>query len=158
MTNQIIYCRPQALVFSMVKTMIFTLLFLLLPLLPQAQQKGKVEVIQSAVVDSLVSISRQPALNKTEGFRIQVFMESGNQAVSHAQETIANFEASYPGLPAYLSFGQPYYRVRVGNFRTRLEAESQLRFIIISYPKAFVIKETIEPPALYPPSNNNPEP
>ncbi|HQO50639.1 MAG TPA: hypothetical protein PK939_09440, partial [Bacteroidales bacterium] len=63
--------------------MFYALLFLLLPLLPLAQQKGKVEVIQSAVVDSLVSLSRQPALNKTEGYRIQVFMESGNQAVSH---------------------------------------------------------------------------
>ncbi len=118
-----------------------------------SQTTGKPKVIQPALLDSLIELSKRPALNKIEGFRIQIFMESGNNAVSHAEETIAGFNAAFPDIPAYLSFGQPYYRVRVGNFRSRLEAESQLRFIIITYPKAFVIKETIEPPALYPATN-----
>ncbi len=114
-----------------------------------AQTTSGLEIIQSPLVDSLLEItSRTPSLNKIEGFRIQIFMESGNQAVSHAQEAIAQFEASFPEIPTYLSFGQPYYRVRAGNFRTRLEAENQLRLIQITFNKAFIIKENIEPPAI----------
>ncbi|MBW7847004.1 MAG: SPOR domain-containing protein [Bacteroidales bacterium] len=119
------------------------------------QQHGLMSLIQPVQLDSLIELSKRPAFNKIEGFRIQIFMESGNMAVNHAQETIATFNNAFPDIPAYLSFGQPYYRVRVGNFRTRLEAESQLRYIAMTYPKAFVIKETIEPPALYPSTINN---
>ncbi|GAB1419409.1 hypothetical protein MASR2M12_21740 [Bacteroidales bacterium] len=135
---------------------ILVLVVVLLFFLPvNAQQHGKMSLIQPVQLDSLIELSKRPAFNKIEGFRIQIFMESGNQAVNHAQETIAAFTNAFPEMPAFLSFGQPYYRVRVGNFRTRLDAESQLRYIAISYPKAFVIKETIEPPTLFPSTINN---
>ncbi len=121
----------------------------------KSQQQGRMILIQPSQLDSLIEMSKRPAFNKIEGFRIQIFMESGNEAVDRAQETITAFNDLFPDIKAYLSFGQPYYRVRVGNFRTRLEAEGQLRYVAITYPKAFVIKETIEPPALYPSTINN---
>jgi hypothetical protein len=135
------------------------LLFLFLSIVGYGQTKGKLEVIQSPLVDSLVEITRNnPSLSKIEGFRIQIFMEAGNQAVNNAQAVISDFQAQFPELQTYLSFGQPYYRVRVGNFRTRLEAENQLRNILLSFSKAFIIKEIIDPPALFSTTINNPEP
>ncbi|HRZ76622.1 MAG TPA: SPOR domain-containing protein, partial [Bacteroidales bacterium] len=40
------------------------------------------------------------------------------------------------------------YKVRVGDFRTRLEAEGFLQQILTEYPGAFVIKDMIRFPPL----------
>jgi hypothetical protein len=137
----------------------FFLLFFLLAFFAQtqSQNEGSVRISQDPRVDTLIAISRNYSANqKTEGFRIQIFMESGNEAVNSANAVIAEFSESFPDLPAYLSFGQPYYRVRVGDFRTRLEAEGQLRFIVRQFGQAFIIKDLIEPPQLPAfPSNTN---
>ncbi len=126
------------------------IVFLLLATDVYCQEKGSIRVIQPAGLDSLLAISKNnKAYNKIEGYRVQIFMESGNEAVGRAQQVIADFAAIHPNIPTYLSFGQPYYRVRVGNFRTRLEAESQLPNISLRYSKAFIIKENIEPPQLF---------
>lgn len=127
----------------------FSILMLAVSAFAQNQNQGSIRISQDPRVDTLLIISRNySAHQKTEGFRIQIFMESGNEAVNSANTTIAQFSESFPELPAYLSFGQPYYRVRVGDFRTRLEAEGQLRFIVRQFSQAFVIKDLIEPPQL----------
>ncbi|MDP2236546.1 MAG: SPOR domain-containing protein [Bacteroidales bacterium] len=113
------------------------------------QTEGSVRIFQDSRVDTLLAISRQyTGIQKIDGFRIQIFMESGNEAVNSAHAAIKQFSESFPDLPSYLSFGQPYYRVRVGDFRTRLEAEGQLRFIVQQFGQAFIIKDLIEPPQL----------
>lgn len=115
----------------------------------QNYNQGSLMIIQDPRVDSLMELSkRNPAYQTIEGYRIQIFMESGNEAVNRANETIAKFHENYPEIPAYLTFGQPYYRVRVGDFRTRLEAEGKLRFIINQYSNAFITKDMIGSPQL----------
>jgi hypothetical protein len=95
------------------------------------------------VQDSIFRVS-----HKQEGFRIQIFMESGNEAVNRANEVIDQFKEDFPDIPTYLSFGQPYYRIRVGDFRNRIEAERSLRMINKLYSQAFITKDMIEPPVL----------
>jgi hypothetical protein len=51
-------------------------------------------------------------------------------------------------VPVYLGYRQPYYRIRVGDFRTRLEAEGYLRRIVRNHSQAFVIKDKIRMPKL----------
>jgi hypothetical protein len=127
----------------------FSILFLAFFTHANGQTEGSVRVFQDSRVDTLLSISRQySGIQKIDGFRIQIFMESGNEAVNSAHAAIRQFSESFPDLPSYLSFGQPYYRVRVGDFRTRLEAEGQLRFIVQQFGQAFIIKDLIEPPQL----------
>jgi hypothetical protein len=57
------------------------------------------------------------------GFRVQIFFDSGNNARSKATAIRAEFIARNPDVGAYLSFQEPYFKVRVGDFRTRIEAE-----------------------------------
>jgi sporulation domain protein len=45
----------------------------------------------------------------------------------------------YKQYPALLTFESPNYKVRIGSFRTRLEAEKNLIEIKKSYPAAFVV-------------------
>ena len=48
-------------------------------------------------------------------------------------------KSKYKQYPVLLTFESPNYKVRLGSFRTRLEAEKKLVEIKKSYPAAFVI-------------------
>jgi hypothetical protein len=82
------------------------------------------------------------------GYRIQLFMESGNTALEKAEKVVEKFEDKHDNVPAYITFGEPYYRVRIGDFRTRLEAIKFLDQIQRSYPQAWVVKDKIYFPIL----------
>ena len=82
------------------------------------------------------------------GYRIQLFMESGNTALEKAEKVTEKFENKYKNVSAYITFGEPYYRVRIGDFRTRLEASKFLDIIQRNYPQAWVVKDKINFPLL----------
>jgi len=111
---------------------------------------GDVRVKGDSRIDSL--IQRHIALNEKfpeiEGYRVMVFFESGNNSKDSALKVIERFHEDYPEIPAYLSYNSPYYRVRVGNFRTRMAGERFLNQIKGRYPNAWVIESSIEPPKL----------
>jgi len=51
-------------------------------------------------------------------------------------------------VPAYVSFNPPYYRVRVGDFRSEMEAKRFLNRIKYDYPNGWVVKTSISLPKL----------
>ncbi len=101
-------------------------------------------------VDDLLKlhIAYNTAFPVMTGYRIQLFMESGNTALEKAEEVTEKFEEKYDNVPAYITFGEPYYRVRIGDFRTRLEAIKFLDMIQRTYPQAWVVKDKIYFPLL----------
>lgn len=105
-------------------------------------------VISDARIDSLVNIHIEH--NKKYpvflGYRIQILKASGNDALALTEEAKAKFMKKYTSAPVYLTFDEPYYRVRVGDFRTRLEAEKFLKKISRKYPGAWVIQDYINFP------------
>lgn len=113
-----------------------------------AQHKGTLHVNQDSRIDRLMRKQREvyDANNTMNGFRVQIFMEIGNEAVDHAKVVKKDFEEQYPDLPIYLSYEQPYYRLRVGDFRNRVEAEKYLRILKPQYGVAFVTADIINPP------------
>lgn len=106
--------------------------------------------VEDARIDSLLQlhIAYNMAFPVMPGYRIQLFMESGNSALTEAEEIIEIFEDKYDHIPAYITFGEPYYRVRIGDFRTRLEAIKFLDQIQRHYPQAWVVKDKINFPEL----------
>lgn len=123
---------------------------ILAPFFVQAQTKGSLQLNQDPKVDAILDkhIRILEANNAIDGFRIQIFMEAGNDAVAHADSVLASYHEAFPDIPAYLSFGQPYYRIRVGDFRNRLDAERALNIIRQKYSNAFVTAEKILPPKI----------
>ncbi|MEA3504086.1 MAG: SPOR domain-containing protein [Bacteroidota bacterium] len=111
---------------------------------------GDVKIIQDSRVDSLVQkhIKINGMQEGIQGFRIQIFFDAGNNSKDNANEVIEVFLNQYPDVSVYLSFKQPYYRVRVGDFRTRMEGEKFLLRIKRKYPNAWVINDEINYPAL----------
>lgn len=127
---------------------LFLILIFVLPFCSFSQNEGYVNKKQDKRVEQL--IQRQKDIHAADatidGFRIQIFMESGNDAVELANAAIEEFKEKYPDMPIYLVFGQPYYRLRVGDFRTRLEAEKVFQTLSKDYKKAFITSDRIQLP------------
>jgi len=82
----------------------------------------------------------------TDGFRIQIFMESGNYSKKKAYTIKKSFADLYPDEQVYVLFNEPYYKVRIGDFRSRLDAERELENVVIDYPVAFIVPDKIRFP------------
>lgn len=129
------------------KSIVILISFLLLNTGISSAQNTNHEDIR---VDDLLKlhIAYNAAFPVMTGYRIQLFMESGNTALEKAEEVTEKFEGKYDNVPAYITFGEPYYRVRIGDFRTRLEAIKFLDMIQRNYPQAWVVKDKIYFPLL----------
>ncbi len=112
--------------------------------------KGDVKIIQDSRIDSIVKL--HIAYNKSQdgimGYRVQIFFDAGNNSLERAEAVATEYQTLFPADTAYISFTEPYYKVRVGDFRTRLEAEGFMQKILFDYPNAFVIKDRIRFPEL----------
>ena len=128
--------------------LLLTVLFSFISVCCFSQNEGYVIIEQDYRVEQLIQRQREihVADSTIDGYRIQIFMESGNDAVEHANMVIEEFKLKYTDLPIYLVFGQPYYRLRVGDFRTRLEAEKIFQTLSKDYKKAFITSDRIQLP------------
>lgn len=104
---------------------------------------SKVEVIQSMELDRLVGRAEDQSLagadNKESardlGYRIQVFSDNNiRTAKSNAEYRKRQIESQMPEIRGYLTFDSPYWRVRVGDFRTQAEAASAMRSLKEAFP------------------------
>lgn len=141
------------------KKIFVTSLFLLVYAISQAQYNGEgsVVVIQNSLVDSLlqdyydlrVRIMENPDNKAIPGYRIQIFFDSGLNSSDRAKQSRDEFMLKFPEISAYVSWKAPNYRVRVGDFRSRLEAERTRQLILFDYPSAWVSKDEINFPIIF---------
>ncbi|NTW26431.1 MAG: SPOR domain-containing protein [Lentimicrobium sp.] len=134
------------------KTSVLSFLLLVIALYTSAQS-GSAEVIADPKINQLVEkhIFLNQHQSSLDGWRVQIFFDSGANSKRKATEVLNQFNGQHPETNAYLSFREPYYRVRVGDFRTRLEAEGFMKTIQSEYPNAFAASDKINPPL---PDNN----
>ena len=115
-----------------------------------AQSRGSLNVNQDDRIESL--IAKQRLLYRIDssfsGYRIHVFMEIGNEALDHAKAVKTQFENAFPDIPIYLTYAEPYFRLRAGDFRNRVEAEKNLRRIKPRFKEAFVTADMIYRPRI----------
>ncbi|HPK05977.1 MAG TPA: SPOR domain-containing protein [Bacteroidales bacterium] len=87
-------------------------------------------------------------IHPLEGYRIQIFFDSGNLSKRNASKVREEFIKLFPDVEAYITFKEPYYRVRVGDFRTSLEANGFRKKILQYYPHAFTVNDQINAPSI----------
>ncbi len=106
---------------------------------------GVVEVIQDAKISQLAEQYRKMSLNNPEmdGYKVQIFFDSGSNSKNKAASVKDEFESLYPEVKPYLSYKEPYYRVRVGNFHSLIEAVGFKKKINSDYPNSFPVKDKI---------------
>lgn len=132
------------------KRFFFLYLFLAITSLAFSQNSGSLNVNQDTRIATLIQKQRQiHALDSTfSGYRIHIFMEIGNEALAHAEKVKKQFEEAFPDIPIYLSYSEPYFRLRAGDFRNRVEAEKCLHRIKPQFREAFVTADMVFEPKI----------
>lgn len=137
------------------KTAIIRYCFFLLLMFSSAvtfgQTRGKVQVIRDPLFDTL--LAKRTMLNtggrnssggySSYGYRVQIFSGSNRSAAFNAQ---ARFNREYPELRTYITYHEPNFKVRAGDFRTRIEAERMKNQLTDTFSAMFIISEKINPP------------
>lgn len=120
--------------------------FCILVLLSLAVFAGEpVKISRDSRVDAL--LNKHIKYNQTapvSGYRINIYSQSGNNSHSAAVAAQAQFAELFPEMKSYLSFEEPYFKVKVGNFRTRLEATATLTKLQTNYPQAYVVRDNLD--------------
>ena len=123
-------------------------LFILLPSLSVAQADTTLSENESIIsinekgINTLVSKYEAilKARNGVNGWRVQIMFKTKKEEI---QQLKIAFIKLYPEIPAYLEYDAPYYRVRVGNCKTKLEAIKIKHQISKKFPGAYPVPEII---------------
>jgi len=113
-------------------------------------EMGKVSIKQDPRITQLMNAyyiqnASRPGL---QGFRLRIFFDLGQQSRTNSLEVMNQFMEDFPGIPVYRTFDSPYYKVSVGDFRSRDEALKLHQRISRRYPKAFIVPEWINFPRI----------
>ncbi len=128
----------------------------------KAQQAGVVEVQKDTLISLLqhfradheinpvaprmVSLGARPVDRskatrvKKRGFRVQIY--SGNNR-NEAYAVQSRFRNEYGDIDSYISYDEPNYRVKVGDFTSRAVANNFMRELRSQYSNVFVFQEDI---------------
>ena len=79
------------------------------------------------------------------GYRIRIYSESGVGAKEEQQRVKARFLTLYPGIDAYNSYDEPFFKIYVGDCRTRSEALKLMDKIERNFPNPFIVDDFIVP-------------
>ena len=121
-------------------------------------QKGEVNVIKDPLIDSLiakrlevyrtggdVTVKMNKPIVSGYGYRVQVFYGSDRREMFNQQ---SRFKSSYPKINTYIIYKEPNYYLRVGDFRTKLEAQRLMSELRPNFPTLFIFREKINAPTL----------
>lgn len=79
--------------------------------------------------------NQQQAANRRVGYRVLVFDDNNpSTAKQQAQNRRNQIAARFPEFTVYVQFNSPYWRVKVGDFRSRSDAENALAVIRQAFP------------------------
>jgi hypothetical protein len=89
---------------------------------------------------------KRNAEKKKNGYRIRIFFDNKQSARTQSEEIEKLFMEQFPQYPVYRTYTNPYFKVAVGDFRSKSDAVRVLEQIKREYPKAFIIKDVINYP------------
>ena len=101
-----------------------------------------------SIYAAMSSHLKDNAARTLSGYRIRIFFDNKQTARVASEEALKKFESLFHDVSAYRSYANPYFKVTVGDFRTRSEAMSYLERIRKDFPSAFVVKENISFPVI----------
>lgn len=91
------------------------------------------------ILDTIASQNKN--IKFANGFRIQIYV--GNDRKSADDAKVYTYQ-TYPEIFPYLTFQQPVYKVKVGDFLNRMDAERYFSSIKETYPSALILPDKVE--------------
>lgn len=99
-----------------------------------------------SIANAMSSKIERNKSRKMTGYRVRIFFDNKQSARNASEAAMNRFKAAYPGHGAYRSFASPYFKVTVGDFRTKSEAMQLMRQLKSDFPSAYVVRENINYP------------
>ena len=121
--------------FTPMKALKFIVLGLLLSASFGHAQRGQISIEQDPGISDLMKLYEKN-ISDTEFYTIQV----GFGRYEEAQELKEAVDLDFPQWKARIVFDSPTYRVQVGRFQKRLEAEREFLEVRKKYPGALLLK------------------
>ncbi len=91
-----------------------------------------------------VAINKKKCPHLVKGYRVQIYSSAGNGSREKATQDQIRFLSNYSSVNAYSIWEQPNWKVRVGDCRTRFEAEKLKKEIQANFPNCFVVVDYID--------------
>ena len=125
------------------------IILFLIPLLAFAQSdttfnsKGSIVSIDEKGITNLLHKYKKKLRDKggVDGWRLQIKFTSKREDILPYQVKFTNL---YPEIPAQITFDSPYYKLTVGNFKTKNEALKMKHMISKNFPGAHPISIIID--------------
>jgi hypothetical protein len=112
-------------------------------------QADNVKIIKDDRIESLIrqkSVIIPPATSpQILGYRIQLIFDSNKQLVDDARSKVVS---SNQHLDTYILYNAPHFVLKVGDFRSKQEAEKIKSSLVRDFPTCFVVKEMVNLPRI----------
>ncbi|MBN4070112.1 SPOR domain-containing protein [Olleya sp. AH-315-F22] len=121
------------------KFLISTVLLILFAIPNLLAQEGVVIVNQDKQIDALLKLKKD--INRTEAnYKIQIY----NGDREGAEKSRIEFRKSFSDWSTNMKYETPNYKIWIGNFKTRLEADRALLKVKKKFRNAFIFKPKTE--------------
>jgi hypothetical protein len=97
------------------------------------------------VLDSLRQWNRR--IKFIQGYRLLIYNGKDRDMANQAKGFIYTY---FPQAPVWTEYKQPYFKVKVGNYIQRIEAQSMLALLRKNYPQVILVPEQIKIAELLP--------
>ena len=121
-----------------IKNTLLTGIFLFGIQISSNAQTGQVNIQQAEIIPELLEMKSDMTRKVKLGERYIVQLYNGDNKA--ASEVLKEVRLKYNNWPSDIIYETPNYKVWVGNFRNRLEADRALLKIRQDYPSAFIPK------------------
>src|SRR5690606_17270874 len=99
---------------------------------------AQITLEQDSKFENLLNEKRKvnASITTTDKYKIQIFYGDGN----NARKVLNEFKNNFSNIDATIIFSSPNYKVQVGTFRNKIDADRTRLEIINKYPDALVVK------------------
>lgn len=102
-------------------------------MLVETVEEGSLMVLADSSIDSLVALmnAHPPSI---KGYRVEIFFGQRKDA----EQVKSAFLKNYQQWPIYVVWQQPNFKVQIGDFMTKLQAEKTQQEIKSKYPNSYI--------------------
>jgi hypothetical protein len=112
-----------------------------------SQSNSTLTVIADEMLDSIIQSSVEASIKNPgmQGYRIQIYSNSDRKMANEIRTKCLQL---YPDIDVYLIYQQPSFKVRVGDFRNKIEAYPVYRDLLKDFDNVLIVPDRINLPKL----------
>lgn len=116
--------------------------------------KGEVEIQQSTAIRYLIGtrgvLTEDMQFMEIPGFRAQVFSGNLRNSKEEAFKREKEIKEAFPEMVTYVTYVAPFWRLRIGDYRSHEEAYHVMRTLMAAFPayakEMYIVKEDVKVP------------